>query len=315
MASPVAATVPPSVRTRRSAPGTSTHPARTTPPDHPAHPRVIPFSASARTSRLRRLATLALLVVAIVALPACRRRESFVPRKIATTGELFTRSAREFQRKRWDNALAGFDLLATQLPARDTLLPRVYFYQGQAHARRGEHLLAAQAYSRIQDAFPDDPMADRALYEQGVEYRKLWRRPTLDPTYGQTALATFRQLSQSYPDSPLVPQAEKQVADLQQMFAAKDLETGMHYFRRKAWDSALIYFKDVVRLYPTTPAARSAYLRMVESYQAIRYKEDVTETCATARAAYPQDAEVRRLCGATPTAPAATVAGPTPATP
>ena len=78
----------------------------------------------------------------------------------------------------------------------------MYFAQGEAHARKGEHLLAAQAFARIQDAFPDDSLAPEALYQEGREYRKRWSKPALDPQYGQTALATFRQMQQLYPEAP-----------------------------------------------------------------------------------------------------------------
>jgi outer membrane protein assembly factor BamD len=270
---------------------------------------------------LVRRAVAAALVVTLPLAGACAK--AFNPRKVATTAELYRVSMEQFRRKKWENALAGFDLLATQLPSRDTLLAQVYFHQGQAHSRRGEHLLAAQAYGRIQDAFPDDPVADRALFEQGREYQRLWRKPALDPQYGQTALGIFRQLATLYPDSPLVPGAQREIAEITGQMAWKDYETGMHYTRRKAWDSAIIYFKDVVRLYPESPASRAAYARMIEAYRAINYKEDVAETCANGTQAFPSDGELRRLCGgvtaaspATPPAPTATsAAGAGPAAP
>jgi outer membrane protein assembly factor BamD len=245
-----------------------------------------------------------LLVACAVLLPliaACTAR-GFQPRRFRSAPELYQASVREFQRKKYDNALAGFDLLSSQLPARDTLLAQVYYFQAQAHARKGEHLLAAQAYQRIQDAFPDDSIADEALYQQAREYHKLWRKPTLDQQYGQTALATYRQLLSVYPDSPLVPETGKQIATLNEWFATKDYDTGMHYFRRKAYDSAIIYFRDVTRLFPGTPAAKRAYLRIVEAYQAINYREDVAETCTEARKFYPEDTDVRRACGGAPVA-------------
>lgn len=251
----------------------------------------------------------AVLTVACVA-AACA--PGFEAAKYTNPVTLYRASADRLHRHKWDDALAGFDRLASQLPARDTLLPRVYFSQGQAHARKGDHLLAAQAYSRIQDAFPDDSLAPEALYEEGREYQKLWRKPSLDPQYGQTALATFRQLLQLYPDSPRIPDATRAVADINQMFAAKDLETGMQYFRRKAYDPALIYFKDVVRLYPGTPAAHGAYLRMIEAYKAINYKEEIAEACTEMRRSYTTDVEVQRACGPAP-APTPTTATAAPA--
>jgi hypothetical protein len=54
---------------------------------------------------------------------------------------------------------------------------------------------------------------------------------------------------------------------------------------------------------------------MVEAYQAINYREDVAETCTEARRFYPQDGEVRRLCGAAPVAGADSTARAVPAVP
>ncbi|GLC27558.1 outer membrane protein assembly factor BamD [Roseisolibacter agri] len=265
-----------------------------------------PLSSPAARRRL----ALACLVVATAATAAACGGRGFQPRKFTQASELFTASMREFQRKKWDNALAGFDLLASQLPARDTLLPLVYYHQAQAHARKGEHLLAAQAYQRIGDAFPDDSLADDALFQQAREYQKLWRKPQLDAQYGTTALGTFRQVLSLYPESPLTAETGKQITMLNEWFATKDFDTGMHYFRRKAYDPALIYFKDVVRLYPGTPAARRAYFRMLESYRAINYKEEQAEVCAEMRRFYPTDAEVANACPAPPAAASAAPATP-----
>ena len=255
--------------------------------------------------------------LAALALAACAA--GFDAAKYTNPVELYRVSTQRMQRRKWDDALSGYDRLASQLPARDTLLPRVYYAQGKARAQKGEHLLAAQAFARIQDAFPDDSLAPEALFEEGREYEKLWDKPALDPQYGQTSLATFRQLLQLYPDSPRVPDATREVANINQMFAAKDLETGMHYLRRKAYDPALIYFRDVVRLYPGTPAARGAYLRMIQSFRAINYKEEIAEACTEMRRTYPADGEVQRACGPSvvtaPTTAAATAPTPPPAVP
>jgi outer membrane assembly lipoprotein YfiO len=248
--------------------------------------------------RPRLLNTATRLTVALALLAACA--PSFQPRRFATTLDLYRASLQQFQRRKWDNALAGLDLLAQQLPARDTLLADVYWHQGRTHARKGDHLLAAQAYSRIIDAFPDDSIADDALLETGHEYKKLWRKPSLDAQYGQTALATYRQLLTLYPESPLAKTASEEIARLNGMFAEKDFEAGEYYFRRKAYDPALIYFRDVTRLYPGTPSAKASYLRMVQAYQAINYKEEMAEICTEARKFYPEDADVQRACAAVP---------------
>jgi outer membrane protein assembly factor BamD len=135
----------------------------------------------------------------------------------------------------------------------------------------------------------------------------MWRKPALDAQYGQTALATYRSMLELYPDSPLAPQAEQEIQRLLEWLATKDYLTGMHYARRKAPDSAILYFKDVIKNYPETARARDAYLRLVEVYRSINYRDDARDACATLQQKYPSDREVRSLCGA---APAATVAKP-----
>ena len=133
-----------------------------------------------------RAAHAALLLVVALAAAACSK--PFQPRKFPTTMDLFRASIQEYNKHHWDNALAGLDLLAQQLPARDTLLADVYWYQGQTHERRDEHLLAAQSYSRIIDAFPDDSLADDALMRTGSEYEAMWRKPMLDARGAAPAL-------------------------------------------------------------------------------------------------------------------------------
>jgi outer membrane protein assembly factor BamD (BamD/ComL family) len=68
-----------------------------------------------------------------------------------------------------------------------------------------------------------------------------------------------------------------------------------------------LYFKDVIKNYPETEHARESYLRLVEVYRSIHYRDDARDACTTLHQKYPGDREVRTVCG--PPAPA-TVAKP-----
>jgi outer membrane protein assembly factor BamD len=70
----------------------------------------------------------------------------------------------------------------------------------------------------------------------------------------------------------------------------------MHYMRRKAYDSAIIYFRDVVTKFPNTARSRDAYLQLAQAYDAIRYKDDKADVCKTLREKYPSDPEVAAAC-------------------
>jgi outer membrane protein assembly factor BamD len=248
------------------------------------------------------------LLAALLAAAACR--PDFRINRYPTPTSLFVASLREFERRHWDNAVTGFERVTQDISPRDTLASRAQWYLGRAHQKRDEWLLAAQAFQRVVESFPDDTLADDAGIEAARSYRKLWRKPTLDPQYGETALASYRQFLGLYPTSPLVPAAQREMNELEEWFAIKNYEVGLHYFRRKAYDSAIIYFKYVRDAYPTSAQARDAGLRLVEAYQAIRWKEDAADVCTTLRERFPGDREVRVLCGA---APAANATAPPPA--
>jgi outer membrane assembly lipoprotein YfiO len=250
------------------------------------------------------------LILAALTASACTSK-AWSPKNFTTNEALYTASKQRFDHGKLDDAIAGFEKLTLDLPARDTLLPRAHYWLGMAHEKKGEHILAAQSFSRLMESFPDDTLADDALLLAGKSYRKLWRKSSLDATYGESALNTFNTLLALYPNSDKRAEAEKNVAQLEAQFAKKDYETGVHYFRRKAFDSAILYFKDVVKKYPATDWSRKAQLRLVQSYGAISYKADRDDTCAALRERYPADSEVRERCGSAPVASAAPSA-PTP---
>jgi outer membrane protein assembly factor BamD len=222
--------------------------------------------------------------------------------KFRTNDALYAAATREYKAGHWDNAIQAFERLTLDLPARDTLLPRSYWYLATAHARKKEHLLSAQGYSRLNQTFPDDTLADDALLAEADEYAKLWRKPPLDAQYGQTALATYRSMIELYPDSPLAPKAQQGADRMLEWLATKDYLIGVHYVRRKAPDSAILYFKDVVANYPETARARDAYLRLVEVYRSINYRDDARDACSTLHQKFPSDREVRSVCGPPPPA-------------
>ena len=239
---------------------------------------------------------LCLSVVLLAVLSACAA--AFKPGKFSTSEKLYQASLERVKRKKWDDAISGFEKLTLDLTSRDTLLPLAHYYLARAHTGRAEHLLAAQEYSKLAESFGDDSLADDALMESGLSYSRLWRRPALDPQYGQLAQMQYRLMVSLYPDSPRKPQAEAELKRLDEWFATKDYDVGDVYFRRKAYDSAIIYFKDIVKNYPNTDKAREAMVRMVQAYRspAMNYKEDAAEVCATLRTLYPADKPVLFAC-------------------
>jgi outer membrane protein assembly factor BamD len=82
----------------------------------------------------------------------------------------------------------------------------------------------------------------------------------------------------------------------------KNYDAGLFYFRRKAFDSAILYFKDVLTRYPNAPAVKQTSLKLVEAYRAIRYREDASDLCTQLRKRYVNDVGVKEACTGVPDA-------------
>jgi len=233
---------------------------------------------------------------------------NFNTRDYATSSQLYAAGMAKYKDGKYADAAAAFERLTLDLPTRDTLLPLAHWYLGQARLKRNERLLAAQAFIRLSETVPDDTLADDALLMSGRAYKGMWHTSSLDPQYGLLAQTQFRLLIGAYPTSKLVDTASVALRRLDEQFASKDYETAMHYKRRKAYDSAILYFKDVVKNFPESDKARQAMLRMVEIYRlpVLDYKEDAAEVCDALRATYPTHPEVVATCKVSPSDSTAT---------
>lgn len=238
----------------------------------------------------KRVLVLALLLGAA----ACHR---FNPRDFPEPDALFSAAMREFRNGNFAKALEGFDVLAFELATRDTLLPRVRFYSAECRYGMGEFLTASRDFRRVTDDFPADSLAPYALLRAGDAFARLWRDVELDPTHGQTAIATYQELVGRFPDTPAARLAGVRLHTLQEQFARKDFETGVFYFKRGGFDSAILYFRSIIAAYPSAAVVPDAFIKLVQSYNAIGYREEREETCAHLRQYYPNRTEVRQICG------------------
>ena len=244
------------------------------------------------------------LAALVFVLAGCRAE--FDPKIYPSSDKLYEAALQQYKARHWDNAAKAFEKLTTDLGIRDPRLPSVYYYLGQSQSNDGMYLLAAATFNRLVDAFPQDTLVDDALFYSGRAYEKLWRKPALDAQYGQSALTAYQSMLAVSPDGPYSVRANTSIKKLDEWFATKDYDTGYLYLKRKAYDSAIIYFKDVIRLHPNAAKTRQAYLRLLQAYKAIKYAEDARDLCEAMRKAYPDDREVRGACGtatvtATPT--------------
>jgi outer membrane protein assembly factor BamD len=245
------------------------------------------------------------LVVLLMACGGGRRNPAASPAPVSGTGEsvsaatldtLWHRTESAVRHGKWGDAIKLLDRLLLEFPPGDPRIARAHFYLGEAYYAQGRHLEAAREFRKASDETPNDPIAPEALLRLGDVYSDLWRRPELDPTYGQTALATYQELLNRYPDTPAARRAQLRITDLNERFAAKAYKAAMFYFRLKAYDSAILYLKDLAANYPKTSVVPEALIKLVQAYKTLGYREDVQETCGYIRRFHPKAPGATEVC-------------------
>lgn len=217
----------------------------------------------------------------------------------ATLDSLWNDAVAKFAEQDWRKAGIAFERLMLELPRRDARLPMARLSLGESRLGQQSYLQAVREFRRVADDYPTDSLAPVGLLRAGDSYAKLWRRPELDPTYGGQAVATWQELVTRYPESRYADTARTRITGLQEWYAIKEFQAAEFYMKYKAYDAAIIYFKDLVAKYPNTKKAPEAMTRLVDAYGKLGYDEDIKEMCTFFRTTYPDAKGLAESCPAT----------------
>jgi outer membrane protein assembly factor BamD len=209
---------------------------------------------------------------------------------------LWTRAEWAVRHGKWSDAEELLGRVLLEMSPGDSRIPQAHFWLGETHFARGQQLEAAREFRKSSDDTPNHPIAPEALLRVGDVYADLWRRPELDPTYGQTALATYQELLNRYPGSNAAKRAQLRMAELNERFAYKTYRAALYYYRLKAYDSAILYLKDLIANYPKAVVAPEALVKLVQAYRTLGYREDVQETCDYIRRFHPKAPGAGEVC-------------------
>lgn len=214
----------------------------------------------------------------------------------ALVDSLWRQAEQAVRRGEWGDAAKLLERAVLEFSPGDPRIAKAHFYLGEALYAQGRHLEAAREFRKASDETPNDPIAPEALLRLGDVYADLWRRPELDPTYGQTAVSTYQELLNRYSGTNAAKRAQLRMTELNERFAAKAYKAAMFYFRLKAFDSAILYLKDLVATYPKTKVVPEALVKLVQAYRKLGYREDVQETCDYIRRLHPRAPGAREVC-------------------
>lgn len=256
------------------------------------------------TGRFAALAALGLVVVAACTPKPPSSGADLAPTPVDTAvarnqaDSIWQEGLKLFRHGNYTKAAEVFQRTLLEFRPGDPRIIQAHFFLGESYFGDGSQLQAVREFRKVSDDYPSNPLAPDALYRAGDAYAVLWGNPALDPSYGRSALATYTELLNRYPNSPAAARARQQVAELQNKFAYKEWETARYYLRLKAYDSAVLYMKALVASYPNTPSAQKALIQLVVTYRELGYLEDAAEMCGALRQYHPDTKDLGTLCPA-----------------
>jgi outer membrane protein assembly factor BamD (BamD/ComL family) len=85
------------------------------------------------------------------------------------------------------------------------------------------------------------------------------------------------------------------IAQLVDKLAEKLFQAGEHYYRRRAYDSAIQYFDDLLELFPTSAAAPKSLLRLYQTYTTLGYAEEAQSMRERLLRDFPESEQARLI--------------------
>jgi outer membrane assembly lipoprotein YfiO len=237
-----------------------------------------------------------LLIAGAALLAACHHGPRVVPAPDLVAD--LAKARAQFRSGNFGKALLSFRRLTNELGPSQPEMADVRYHLAECYFQTGDRVQAAHEFRQVADQYATSEYAPLALLRAGDANLRLWRKPELDPSYGETALAIYQELAGRYPGTDAAARAQAHVQQLRERFSQKAYANGMFYFRRRAYDSAIIYFKDVIATYPGTSSVPDALMRLVDSYRVIGYGDELKETCGHLRRYFPQTEGLDKSCPA-----------------
>jgi outer membrane protein assembly factor BamD len=208
--------------------------------------------------------------------------------------ELYQHGLERLEARRWGPAAEAFERFIFRFPGH-ARQQEVRYHLAQAYFGRREFLSAANEYLRLATEHPTHRLAPDAQFGVCESYARLSPRPQLDPQYTIAAIDHCEAMVAYYPDHASSPRAREIIAEMIDKLAIKQFEVGEHYFRRRAFDSAILSYNDVLERYPQASSAPRALLRLIDVYERLGYEPEQEAARQRLLRDYPGSEEAREV--------------------
>ncbi|HEV7404099.1 MAG TPA: outer membrane protein assembly factor BamD, partial [Chthoniobacteraceae bacterium] len=142
--------------------------------------------------------------------------------------------------------------------------PLAQFNVGQALEKQQKYPEAINAYQQVYTKYPNDAIADDALYQIGYVRLRQYRDGSYDRADANKARQSFEEFISRFPESEKVPQARENLKSLEGGQVKNALSIAKYYDKQKQYKAAVIYYNDVLQQQPGSADSEVAKTRIAQ---------------------------------------------------
>jgi len=227
--------------------------------------------------RAKSFTTSVMLVLSLTLVSACARNgngggvaaffsgDKGKPLEEYTAEEIYKQAEFYLANKKPDDAATYFGEVERLYPYSEWA-KRALVMQAYAYHQDKDYENARASAQRYIDYYPASEDAAYAQYLLGLSYYDQIDDVGRDQGLTFQALQALRAVMEQYPDSEYAKSAQLKFELAFDHLAAKEMEIGRYYLKRKNYAAAINRFRPVVEQYQTTSHTPEALHRLVECY-------------------------------------------------
>ena len=185
------------------------------------------------------------------------------PKLILDAEDQYALAKREFERKHYDQAVIELEKLILNYPG-VSFIDSAQYLLGTAYFHQKEYPLAVEEFNKLLSSYPTSLLADDAAFKVAESDFKMSPRAELDQSHTQKALDELKNFLDDYPQSDRREEGLQILNECRAKLAKKAYKSGYLYYKMRHYDSALLYFRQVINEYHDTEWAKPAQFQIAE---------------------------------------------------
>ena len=216
----------------------------------------------------------AITLLLILLLNSCSVKSDAKPSSVEEDlSKKFNHGKELFYKKKYTRALDDFNEIIMNARGSEIAVEARY-YQAESFYELKQYNDAISSYEKFIDYSSDPKLVEFAMFKMCKSYFRLSSSYSRDQSNNDFAFIKLQIFIDQFPESEYVKETEELLWKLRLRKARKIYETGRLYLKLKEYDSAIIYFNDVIENYYDTKFSDEARISII-FYHLLQDKTDI----------------------------------------